>query len=166
MSISEGILPEFDHEMANTRRTLERIPDEKFDWKPHERSMTMAELAGHLGNLPVWTVTTLKEDGFDVATMDPIEPPKNREDLLRMFDENVALAREAIAETPDAAYMDTWTLRTGDQVHFSMPKIAVFRGFIMSHGIHHRGQLSVYLRLNDLPVPSLYGPSADEEGPS
>ena len=167
MALSETILPEFDLEMANTRKTLERIPVDNFDWKPHDKSWTIKELATHLANLPTWTILTLKEDSFDMAPKDG-EPPKTPEvttknEMLEIFDKNVADAHAAIESASDEEFMKPWSLLSGGETLFSMPKIAVLRSFVMNHNIHHRAQLGVYLRLNDVPVPAIYGPTADEE---
>jgi uncharacterized damage-inducible protein DinB len=167
MAISKAMLPEFDYEMANTRKTLERIPDDKFDWKPHTKSMTMGGLATHLANLPTWAVRAVKHESFDMAP--PGEAPSrtaqanSRSEVLDTFDKNVAEARAAIAEASDEELMKKWSLLSGGQTVMTLPRIAVLRSFVMNHSIHHRGQMSVYLRLNDLPVPGLYGPSADED---
>ena len=167
MRISDTLLPEFDQEMASTRKILERCPESKFGWRPHAKSWTMAELATHVANLPDWANETLKKESLDYAPADGSQPYKrepaqsNRE-LLADFDKNVVSARAAIAETSDEGYAKLWTLLAGGQKIFSIPRIAVLRSFVFNHIIHHRGQLSVYLRLNDIPVPGLYGPSADE----
>jgi uncharacterized damage-inducible protein DinB len=167
MAISKAMLPEFDYEMANTRKTLERIPDDKFDWKPHTKSMSMGGLATHLANIPTWVVRAIKHDSFDMAP--PGEAPlriaqaTSRSEVLDTFDKNVAEARAAIDEASDEELMKKWSLLSGGQTVMTLPRIAVLRSFVMNHGIHHRGQMSVYLRLNDLPVPGLYGPSADED---
>ncbi len=167
MALSETILGEFEQEMANTRKTLERIPVDNFDWKPHDKSCTIKELATHRANLPSWTIPTLKEDSFDMAPKDG-EPPKTpevttRNEMLEMFDKNVADAHAAIESASDEEFMKPWSLLSGGETLFSMPKIAVLRSFVMNHNIHHRAQLGVYLRLNDVPVPAIYGPTADEE---
>lgn len=165
MSISAAILPEFDHEMATTRKTLERVPDALFDWKPHAKSYTMGALAGHLSNIPAWTKSTLEQDSLDFAPNGvPLkqDAPKNTVEILKAFDANVASARAAIAKTSDAVFAETWTLLANGQKIFAQPKAGVLRGFIISHLIHHRAQLGVYLRMNDIPHPSMYGPSADE----
>ena len=168
MALSDAILPEFDHEMANTRKALERVPDDKFGWKPHEKSGTMGWLAGHLANLPTWTGYTINQDSLDLAPVGGeaprAEPPASREELLKLFDKNVTEARAAIAAASDADLFQPWSLLKGGETLLTMPKIAVLRGFVMNHQIHHRGQLTVYLRLNDIPVPALYGPSADDDG--
>lgn len=166
MPISKMILPEFDHEMANTRKTLERVPDDKFAWKPHEKSMTLGDLATHLGNIPSWTKNTFEMDELDVAP--PGAPPyrleqaKSRDELLNAFDKNVSEARAALEAASDENWQGKWSLLMTGKTIFTLPRPAVFRGFIMSHSIHHRAQLGVYLRLLDVPVPSIYGPSADE----
>lgn len=167
MGISDSLLPEFDHEMANTRRTLERVPDDKLAWKPHPKSYSMAALASHVANLSHWAVMTLESSSFDLNPPGGGAPPRlpeatSRQELLGLFDRNAAAARDAIAAAGDAQWMESWTLLHGGHAIFSMPKIAVLRSFVLNHLVHHRGQLTVYLRLNDLPVPALYGPSADE----
>jgi uncharacterized damage-inducible protein DinB len=168
MQISEALLPEFDREMANTRKTLERVPFDRFDWKPHEKSMPMGRLATHVSMLPTWTVETLNRQSLDIAPVDApppsLELPKSTSELVERFDDNVANARAAIAGAADAQLLESWTLLTGGKEIFTLPKIAVLRSFVMNHLIHHRAQLGVYLRLNDIPVPALYGPSADEGG--
>jgi uncharacterized damage-inducible protein DinB len=165
MAISASMLPEFDNEMANTRKTLERVPDEKFDWKPHEKSFPMGKLASHLSNLPNWTSITIDMDEFDMAPHgQPVKSPDchSRQELLHNFDQNVATARAAIVGASDEHLIKQWTLLAGGQHILSLPRVAVLRSFVMNHIIHHRAQLGVYLRLNDIPVPSIYGPSADE----
>lgn len=166
MRLNEALLPEFDHEMANTRKTLERIPEDKLDWKPHEKSTTMRGLATHLANLVGWTVHTINRESLDVAPVGepPLrpEPIKSVQDAVETFDRHVAAAREALKGAEDEHLLKHWTLLSGGKTIFSMPRIAALRGMIMNHSIHHRAQLSVYLRLNDVAVPALYGPSADE----
>ena len=167
MPLSDSIIPEFDHEMSNTRKTIERVPDHKLDWQPHKKSFTLGKLASHIVNIPAWTAPTLKLDSLDV---DPKDGPafttpegKSAKELLAWFDKNVAEARAAITSTSDAEFMKPWSLMAGGQTIFTMPRIAVLRGFILNHNIHHRAQLGVYFRLTDVPVPALYGPSADEQ---
>ena len=167
MRISDTLLPEFDQEMASTRKVSERCPETKFGWRPHAKSWTMAELATHVANLPDWANLTLKKESLDYAPADGSQPYKREAarsspELLADFDKNVASARAAIAETSDEGYAKLWTLLAGGQQVFSIPRIAVLRSFVFNHIIHHRGQLSVYLRLTDVPVPGMYGPSADE----
>ena len=166
--ISEALLPEFDHEMANTRKTLERCPAEKFAFKPHPKSFTMGSLATHIANMPGWGTDALDKESFDVA---PVGAPpykeesaKTTKELLERFDKGVAAARAAIAKSSDEHLRQPWSLLAGGQTIFTMPRVAVLRSMIMNHMIHHRAQLGVYLRLNDIPMPALYGPSADESG--
>jgi len=166
MAIKDMLLPEFDQEMAGARKTLERVPEGKPDFKPHEKSMTLARLAGHLAEVPLWATMTLTKDSIDIAPVG--EPPmqaqtmSNRADLLKDFDARVAEARKALQATSDEAFMKPWSLQRAGQTMMTMPKIVVMRSFVMNHLIHHRAQLGVYLRMNGVPVPSLYGPSADE----
>jgi len=165
MGLSESLLPEFDHEMANTRKTLERVPDDKFAWKPHEKSSRMGNLAGHLANLPSWGSLTIGSDSFDMAPEgQPVKTPElsSTKAALETFDKNVAATRAAIAGAKDEDLFKPWALLSNGKTILSMPKAAVLRSFVISHIIHHRAQLGVYLRLNDIPVPSIYGPSADE----
>jgi uncharacterized damage-inducible protein DinB len=166
MAISQSLLPEFDQEMANTRKTLERVPEDKFGWKPHEKSMALGRLTGHIAEMPGWAVMTLEKDSLDVAPAGQAPQQgaiaKSRREALEMFDKNVATARTAIASASDDHLMKPWTLLMAGRTIFSMPRIAVLRSMVMNHIIHHRAQLGVYLRLNNVPVPSIYGPSADE----
>jgi uncharacterized damage-inducible protein DinB len=165
MGLSESLLPEFDHEMANTRKTLERVPDDKFDWKPHAKSSAMGSLAGHLANLPSWGALAIGSDSFDMAPGgEPVKTPvlSSSKDVLSTFDDNVAQTRSAIQSANDQDLFKPWTLMSNGKTILTMPKIAILRSFVVNHIIHHRAQLGVYLRLNDLPVPSIYGPSADE----
>jgi uncharacterized damage-inducible protein DinB len=165
MSIAEGLLAEFDMEMASSRRTLERLPEDKLDWKPDPKSMSLGRLAGHVAEMPGWAALTMTTDELDFSkgAYTPAEA-QSREHVLQLADENVKAARAAIAAASDADFTKPWTLRSGEQVFFTMPKIAVIRGMVMNHTIHHRGQLTVYYRMNGVPVPALYGPSADEPG--
>lgn len=157
-------LGDLDFELAATRRMLERVPDEHFGWKPHEKSMSLGELASHLANLLDWNVHILRDDEIDLATLGAPPRAANRADLLQGFDEKKA-ALDAVAEAFDTATLgETWTLRNGEQVFFALPRAAVLRNFGISHMVHHRGQLSVYLRLLDVPLPRTYGPTADEKG--
>ena len=166
MAINETLLPEFDQEIANTRKTLERVPDDRFDWTPHKKSGTMVWLAGHLANIPSWASMTLNQNELDLApggkAMAPPPSPTNTRDLLAMFDKNAAEARAAIAGASDGEFMKPWSLLKNGSKMMTMPKAAVLRSFVMNNLIHHRAQLGLYLRLNDSPVPSIYGPSADE----
>jgi uncharacterized damage-inducible protein DinB len=162
MPIKDALLADYDHEMGTTRRLLERLPDDKLSWKPHEKSMSLGGLATHLSNIPNWGGTILNEPFFDLAAAGPNLPAlTSRADILAGFDETRDRVR-AWMDKSDAEYNAPWTLKRGGQQMFSVPRIAAFRSFVLHHIIHHRGQLSVYLRLNDVPVPAIYGPSADE----
>jgi uncharacterized damage-inducible protein DinB len=166
MAIAQSLLPEFDIEMANTRKALERVPDEKFDWKPHTKSGSMGWLAAHLANLPLWAAVTLQQDSLDLEPPGgqtfQFPAPKNRKEVLEVFDQHVAQARKGIEAASDQVLMKPWSLLKAGQNLMTMPKIAVLRSFVLNHIIHHRGQMTVYLRLNNVPVPAIYGPSADE----
>lgn len=166
MAIRDAILPEFDMEMGTTRKMLERVPEDKLGWKPHEKSMTLGVLASHVAEIPGWGVATVSADSFDVNPPggSAYQSPNHatREALLKSFDENAKKARDLIASMDDGAFMQPWSLLSGGQPMFTMPKAAVLRSFVMNHLFHHRGQLSVYLRMNDVALPSVYGPTADE----
>lgn len=161
-NLSQALLPEFDHEMANTRKSLERIQDDKLSFRPHPKSTTLGGLATHLATINGWTDSILGTDSFDVSTAPSATEIKSRDAVLAEFDKNVAAARKKIASATDAQLLKPWSLLSKGQNVFTLPRIAVLRSFILSHTIHHRAQLGVYLRLNDIPVPSIYGPSADE----
>ena len=162
MPIVDGLLPEFDHEMTTTRKLLERAPEDRFNWKPHTKSFSLGALATHVAALPAWGVDTLTKTQYDIATEQPPAVPASTTELLTTFDANVAATRSALVGKTDEELLVMWTLMQGDKAIFSMPRVGVLRSFVLSHLIHHRGQLSVYLRLLDVPVPSIYGPSADE----
>ena len=166
MTISQTLLPEFDNEMANTRKTLERVPDDKFAWKPHPKSFALGPLANHVATLVGWTTDTIGKDSFDLAPPggQGYRPPQaaSRAELLSVFDDGVAKARAALAGASDEELLKPWSLLNGGQLLMTMPRAAVIRNFVLNHIIHHRAQLGVYLRLNEIPVPSIYGPSADE----
>lgn len=168
MSIAESILPEFEQEMAGTRKALERIPDDKLDWKAHPKSNTIGWVSAHLAEIPGWVEGTLTQDSWDINPVggEPYKSPTatSRKQVLDLFDKNVAAARQAIASTADDAFMKQWSLLSGGNPIITMPRLAVIRTFVVNHAIHHRAHLCVYLRLNDIPVPALYGPSGDEQG--
>jgi uncharacterized damage-inducible protein DinB len=161
-TIKTGLLAEYDHETATTRKLLERLPDDKLPWTPHARSMSLGGLATHLGNIPNWGAVILNEPSFDLSSGPPhLDAKTSLADILAFFDESVKRTRAAMDKS-DAEYAAMWALRRGGQEMFSMPRMAAFRTFVLYHMVHHRGQLSVYLRLNDIPVPAIYGPTADE----
>jgi uncharacterized damage-inducible protein DinB len=163
MRYADGILPEFEQEMANTRKVLERVPDDKFAWKAHPKSNTIGWNANHLAEIPGWVEGTLTQPSWEI---EGYEPPKltNRQAVLDLFDRNVAAARKAIAAARDEEMDKPWSLVHKGQPLFTMPRSAVIRSFVLNHAIHHRAILCVYLRLNDVPVPGLYGPSGDDTG--
>ncbi len=163
MSIAQSMLGEFDHEMASTRTTLERIPVAKLDYKPDPKSMSMGQLAGHIVEMVGWGGMTLTTDSMDMNPGDH-KPfiPTSQEQLLSEFDKNLKATRATLAGMSDEDMMKTWSLRIAGNTLFSMPRVGVMRTMIMNHLIHHRAQLTVYYRLNGVPVPALYGPSADE----
>jgi uncharacterized damage-inducible protein DinB len=160
--MKDGLLAEYDHETSTTRKLLERIPDDKLTWKPHAKSMSLGGLGTHLASLPQWAGAILNDTRFDLDSLPPnLVEKTSHADILAAFDESTKRARGWLEKT-DAEFLARWSLYRGSQEMFSMPRIAAFRSFVLSHLIHHRGQLSVYLRLNDIPVPPIYGPSADE----
>ncbi len=169
MTIGQSMLPEFDQEMQSTRKALERAPDDKWGWKPHEKSGTLGWLAGHVGTIPDWITMTIKTEELDYAPVGgpTYQPPKitNRAELLAAFDKGSAEARAALASVSDQDIVKGWKLLAGGKEIFTLPRVACIRGMCMNHMIHHRAQLTVYYRLVGVPVPGLYGPSADEGMP-
>lgn len=167
MAIIDLLLPEFEKEMANTRGVLARIPDDKFEYKPHPKSGSMGWIVTHLANIPTWTGRAINANDFDVAPGGgpPLRtvPLASIQEVLDRFDRNVADARAALSKATDELLAEPWTLLSGGQKRFTLPRVQVIRSMVMNHSIHHRGQLTMYMRLNDIPVPGLYGPSADEK---
>jgi uncharacterized damage-inducible protein DinB len=162
MAIRDALLADYDHEMGTTRRLLERLPDDKLGWKPHEKSMSLGGLATHISHIPEWAGAILNELSFDLAGPPPPAPEQtSRAGILAAFDATRARTRSWMDKS-DAEYNALWTLKRGGHQVFSVPRVGAFRSFVLHHIIHHRGQLSVYLRLNDVAVPAIYGPSADE----
>jgi uncharacterized damage-inducible protein DinB len=165
MSMAQALLPEFDHESAVTRTVLESVPEQHAGWRPHPKSMTLGELAMHVVSIPTWAVLTLREPFFDLAP--PGEPPyrppvwESLARTLALFDEKIAKARAAIVATTDLELAQPWTLKKGGAKVLSAPRGSLLRSFVMNHGIHHRAQLGLYLRMLDVPVPAMYGPTAD-----
>ena len=150
-------------EAANTRKMIERVPDKSFDWKPHDKSMTLGRLAYHVCENPQWVSVTVDKDEIDFAANDYVpKEAKTTEELLKVFDDSLAEAVKCLKNASDEKLSGNWTMRNGEQVYFTMPKLAVLRSFVLNHIIHHRGQLSVYLRMLDVPLPQIYGPTADE----
>lgn len=166
MTIAQSLLPELDSESAMTRKVLARLPDAHFGFKPHPKSMSLGDLASHVTTMVYWGTATLQHPEFDVAPGGvQLVSPKyvNQSQLLAAFDANLAAFRAELAKTSDAAMQQSWALKNNGAVFFEMPRIAVIRGMILNHLIHHRAQLCVYLRLLNLPVPAVYGPTADEQ---
>ncbi|MEZ4416178.1 MAG: DinB family protein [Gemmatimonadota bacterium] len=169
MNLGDVKAMDFQQEAASTRRVLERIPEEKFGWRPHAKSWSAAQLATHIANLPTWAMGILKQDALDInppggAAYTPPPLAQSRAELLETFDRNVGMAAAALKETTDAAFQAPWTFLNGGEVVFRIPRIASFESFVMRHWAHHRGQMTVYLRLLDVPLPQVYGPTADEPG--
>ena len=163
MSVREALLAEFDHEMAMTRHLLERVPDAQLDWRPHQKSYALGGLATHLAQLPHWGTAILRHDFHDLAEAGPPRPAQgSTREVLETFDRHVAEVRRALLESSDAELMAPWSLKRGHQLILSIPRLAALRRFLLHHVIHHRGQLTVYLRLQEVPLPPLYGPTADE----
>jgi uncharacterized damage-inducible protein DinB len=160
------ILPEFDHEMANTRKVLERVPDDKLEWKAHPKSNSIGWNASHLAEIPGWATMALTTTEFDIHPQggEPYRTVQlgSRREILEAFDKSVAEARKAIENASDEDVGVIWTLKSGGEPLMPMPRAAVVRGWVLNHTIHHRAHLCVYLRLNDIPVPGMYGPSGDD----
>ncbi len=162
MTLIETLIPEFEHEAKTTRKLLERVPQEKFGWKPHEKSMTLGRLASHTAETPGWLTSAVRLETLEIGKDQKSFHASSREELLQAFDQQLKEAQEVLSQTNDEELRKVWSLRYGGQEMFSMPRHAVIRNWVLNHMIHHRGQLSVYLRLLDIPVPGIYGPSADE----
>jgi uncharacterized damage-inducible protein DinB len=164
MPLIDALLPEFDREMGLTRRALERVPDGQFEWRPHPTSVTLGRLAEHLTEMAQWATITMTQAGIEMTTARPPDyvAPATRAQVLAQFDKYLKEGRGHVAGKTDGEFHAPWTLRAGGKEVFTMPKIAVMRNFVLNHMIHHRGQLTVYLRMLGIPVPSTYGPSGDE----
>ena len=164
MALIDTLLPDFDREMGLTRRALERVPDGRFEWRPHPTSVTLGRLAEHLTEMPLWATTTLGQSELDAAGQRPADyqRPTTRAAVLAQFDSSLKTARQNLLNKTDAEFAAMWTLKNSGKEVFSAPKAMVMRNFVLNHMIHHRGQLLVYLRMLGVPVPSIYGPSGDE----
>ncbi|OXM85185.1 DinB family protein [Paenibacillus rigui] len=162
--VKQLIIGDAAHELATTRRILEQLPEEHLSWKPHEKSMTLGGLATHLVNLLNWQIAIFQYPEFDLSTI-PLrrEPLEKRADVLEEFDANAGKLEKLLAECDEKALGEEWTLRHGDHIILRQPRALALRTFGLSHMVHHRAQLGVYLRLLDIPVPGMYGPSADEQ---
>ncbi len=161
MSLAESLLPEWDQEWSTTRKLLALVPDADPGWKPHPKSMTIGRLAGHLAEMPGWATNALTTTELDIGGDYTPRICTDTAANVAFLDRNVAAARAALAGTPDAAFFVPWQLKRNGVTLLTLPRIAVYRSFVMNHSIHHRAQLSVYLRLHDIPLPSMYGPTAD-----
>ena len=164
MALKDSLLAELKKEGNSTKKILERVPEQSFSWKPHEKSMSLGRLATHVAEIPHWTSDILSGDELDFASQPFVRHlASSNDELLKIFQENLDKAINALQNASDEMLKEKWILRRGDTVFFELPKIAAIRSFGYSHLIHHRGQLSVYLRLIDVPVPGMYRPSADEK---
>jgi uncharacterized damage-inducible protein DinB len=163
MTISELLLPEFDQEMASTRKLLARLPEDKLDYQPHEKSMKLGRLAGHVAELPGWIAALPGTDKLEIPPDWKPSVATSAEQLLRVFDANVAKGHAALAGMSDEEFAENWSLVFNGRTAFTMPKRTVVRNVVMNHVIHHRAQLGVYFRLNDVAIPGPYGPSADDK---
>ncbi len=163
MPLSPSLLLEFDSEAQSLRRCLERLPADQLDYKPHPKSMSLGQLATHLAQMPVWGATTINTTELDLSGGFEQPKPATTDELIAIFDAGAKDFRAALAQVTDEELTQTWTLKGPEgKVFLSMPRAAVLRGMVMNHLAHHRGQLTVYMRLLDIPVPSIYGPTADE----
>lgn len=169
MPLCDLLLPEFDTEIATTRKVIERVPDDRIEWRPHAKSFPMGHLAQLVAMIPGWTFHVMTKREFDIA---PREGPTAVyrflpvEQLLLLFDKNVAEARPLIEKASDAALQESWTLRAAGREVNTMPRYMAYRSLLLNHLVHHRAQLGVYLRLTEQPVPQMYGPTADERDPT
>lgn len=163
MNLSQALIAELTHEAASMRKSIERVPADKYDWKPHEKSMSLKALTVHCAEIYGLIDIVLKTDELDFATAPERPDFKTTEEIVAFFDEGLEAALKSLEKATADDYAKTWTMRHGDHIIMQMPKAAVIRSMGLSHAYHHRGQLSVYLRLLDIPVPAIYGPSADEQ---
>jgi uncharacterized damage-inducible protein DinB len=164
MAISDALLPEFDHEMGTTRKLLERLPEERMGWKPHSKSMSLGRLATHVAELPTWGERILEHEEVNITGPYTPREETSREAVLALFDDTTARMRKLLASKSDAELLAPWSFKRDGKPVFTLPRAAMLRSMVMNHLVHHRGQLSVYLRQNDVPLPPMYGPSADEGG--
>lgn len=163
MNLSDALVAEFSQECSSTKKLLERLPEDKLPWKPHEKSMTLSRLATHLSEIPEWASTIMGSDVFDMGSVD-YKPRElgSRQEILDTLQKNTSKFADALKGKADDVMLATWKLTDGDNVLVELPRMVAVRAFVLSHTIHHRGQLTVYLRLQDVPLPAIYGPSADE----
>jgi len=164
MTLAQAIVAEFTQESASTRKMLERVPEDKFDWQPHDKSMNLGRLAGHIAESAAWVGEIVGKTELDFAETD-YKPftPESTPSLLAEFDKHAASFKATMADVSDQDILVEWSMKSGDHLIAKLPRLAAIRSFVLSHTYHHRGQLSVYLRLLDVPVPGVYGPTADDE---
>jgi uncharacterized damage-inducible protein DinB len=165
MLLADVLTAEFSFESETTRKLLDRLPEDKLSWKPHQKSMTLGRLASHLAEIPEWAKTIVGEESYDMGAVDPGRESLqlgSRQEIVDLFQEKVKRFAEIVKGKDDALMVSNWQLKDGNQVLLDLRRVAALRAFVLNHSIHHRGQLSVYLRLNDVPLPAMYGPSADE----
>ena len=165
MPLIDALLPEFDREMGQTRKLLDRAPDGQFEWRPHPTSVTLGRLAEHLAEMPLWATTTMAQSELDMLTPRPAgyTSPASRASVLAMFDTNLKAARGNLVNKTDGEFDALWKLKAGGKEVFTMPKASVMRFFVLNHMVHHRGQMAVYLRMLGVKIPSIYGPPGDEQ---
>jgi len=168
MQLVEQLVLEFKQEAGHTRKVLERISEDKWNWRPHSKSWTMGELATHIANVPSWAPMTIANDSMNIdpsnVSAQKTVAAQTLQEILDRFDKNCMEAESALAQSSEEHLFTPWTMQSGEKVLFKMPRLSVLRNFILNHLIHHRAQMCVYLRLNGLPVPAIYGPTADESG--
>jgi uncharacterized damage-inducible protein DinB len=163
MNLIDPVLSELTHEAGTTRRLLERVPAPRLAWAPHQKSMSLGRLATHIAEIPGWVGSIVEQDEFDIGTSGYVPPTlATVSEIVAMFDKNLAMATESLKRQGNERLLANWQLKKNGQLVVQMPRLAMIRSFLMNHLIHHRGQLSVYLRLHDVPLPSIYGPTADE----
>lgn len=163
MNLIDPVLSELAHETGTTRRLLERVPAQRLAWSPHQKSMALGRLATHIAEIPGWVGSIVDKDEFDIGASGYVPPSLSSvAEIVAMFDKNVAMATESLQRQDNQRLLANWQLKKNGQLVVQMPRLAMIRSFLMNHLIHHRGQLSVYLRLQDVPLPSIYGPTADE----
>ncbi len=165
MTMAQALVAEFNQDAQATRKMLDRVPEDKLSWKPHEKSMTLGRLASHIADLPEWAETITGKDEVDLGAND-YDPwiAASTQELVDKFDQCVASFGDRVQEKSDEELLQKWTLRYGEKEIFTVPRVAALRAFVMNHSIHHRGQLSVFLRLLEVPLPQVYGPTADDRG--
>jgi uncharacterized damage-inducible protein DinB len=163
MNLIDPILAELAHEGATTRRLLERLPQDRLGWQPHQKSMTLGRLATHIAEIPGWVGSIVEKDEFDLGASGYVPPTLGSvAEIIAMFDKSVAMATETLKRQSNDRLLAKWQLKKNGKLVVEMPRLGMVRSFLMNHLIHHRGQLSVYLRLQNVPLPSIYGPTADE----